>query len=75
MSEGRKLLEDAGHTVIGDNTSEAAHRTSYFATMGVQEVYEGKKPTCLINDIDYETARTYTDTKKTDTKPVGMFDF
>ena len=60
---------------IGGNTSEAAHRASYFAAMGVQEVYEGKKPTWPINDVDYKTAKTYTDTKKPDTKPAGMLDF
>ena len=60
---------------IGGNTTEAAHRASYFAAMGVQEVYEGKAPTWPINDVDYKTAKTYTDTKKPDTKPAGMFDF
>ena len=44
---------------IGGNTVEAAHRASYFA----------------INDIDYETAKTYTDVKVPKTKPMGMFDF
>ena len=38
-------------------------------------IYEGKKPTWPINDVDYATAKTYTDTKKPDTKPAGMFDF
>lgn len=60
---------------IGGNTSEAAHRASYFAAMGVQEVYEGKEPTWPIHDIDYATAATYTDTKKPDTKPAGMFEY
>ena len=60
---------------IGGNTTEAAHRASYFAAMGVQEVYEGKKPTWPINDIDYETAKVYTDTKKPDKKPAGMFEY
>lgn len=60
---------------IGGNTSEAAHRASYFAAMGVQEVYEGKEPTWPIHDIDYATAKTYDDVKKPDTKPAGMFDF
>lgn len=60
---------------IGGNTVEAAHRASYFAAMGVQEVYEGKTPTWPIHDIDYNTAPTYTDTKKPDKKPAGMFDF
>ncbi len=60
---------------IGGNTSEAAHRASYFAAMGVQEVYEGKEPTWPIHDIDYATAKTYDDIKKPDTKPAGMFDF
>ena len=60
---------------IGGNTQEAAHRASYFSAMGVQEVYEGKEPTWPIHDIDYETAKTYTDTKKPNTKPAGMFDF
>jgi D-3-phosphoglycerate dehydrogenase len=60
---------------IGGNTIEAAHRASYFAAMGVQEVYEGKEPTWPIHDVDYATAPTYTDTKKPDTKPSGMFDF
>ncbi|MCD8369472.1 MAG: hydroxyacid dehydrogenase [Clostridiales bacterium] len=60
---------------IGGNTVEAAHRASYFAAMGVQEVYEGKEPTWPINDVDYTTAKTYDDTKKPDTKPAGMFDF
>ena len=60
---------------IGGNTTEAAHRASYFAAMGVQEVYEGKQPTWPINDVDYATATTYTDTKKPDKKPAGMFDF
>ena len=60
---------------IGGNTSEAAHRASYFAAMGVQEVYEGKTPTWPIHDIDYETARTYDDVKLPTTKPAGMFDF
>jgi len=60
---------------IGGNTTEAAHRASYFAAMGVQEVYEGKEPTWPIHDIDYATAQTYDDVKKPDTKPAGMFDF
>ncbi len=60
---------------IGGNTVEAAHRASYFAAMGVQEVYEGKTPTWPINDVDYKTAKTYTDTKKPNTVPAGMFDF
>lgn len=60
---------------IGGNTTEAAHRASYFAAMGVQEVYEGKTPTWPINDVDYETAKTYDDVKKPDTKPAGMFDY
>lgn len=60
---------------IGGNTVEAAHRASYFAAMGVQEVYSGKEPTWPIHDVDYATAQTYTDTKKPDTKPAGMFDF
>lgn len=58
---------------IGGNTTEAAHRASYFAAMGVQEVYEGKQPTWPINDVDYATAPTYTDTKKPGTKPADMF--
>lgn len=60
---------------IGGNTAEAAHRASYFAAMGVQEVYEGKEPTWPIHDVDYATAKIYTDTKKPDTMPAGMFDF
>lgn len=60
---------------IGGNTSEAAHRASYFSAMGVQEVYEGKEPTWPIHDIDYATAKTYDDVKKPDAKPAGMFDF
>ena len=60
---------------IGGNTEEAAHRASYFAAMGVQEVYSGKTPTWPIHDVDYATAPTYTDTKKPDTKPAGMFDY
>ena len=60
---------------IGGNTTEAAHRASYFAAMGVQEVYEGKEPTWPIHDIDYATAKTYDDVKKPNTKPAGMFDF
>ena len=58
---------------IGGNTTEAAHRASYFAAMGVQEVYEGKQPTWPINDVDYATAPTYTDTRKPDTKLADMF--
>lgn len=60
---------------IGGNTAEAAHRASYFAAMGIQEVYEGKNPTWPIHDVDYETAETYTDIKKPDVKPSGMFDY
>ena len=60
---------------IGGNTTEAAHRASYFSAMGVQEVYEGKEPTWPIHDIDYATAPTYTDTKKPDKKPAGMFEY
>lgn len=60
---------------IGGNTVEAAHRASYFSAMGVQEVYEGKQATWPINDVDYVTAQTYTDTKKGSGEPVGMFSF
>jgi D-3-phosphoglycerate dehydrogenase len=60
---------------IGGNTTEAAHRASYFAAMGVQEVYEGKAPTWPIHDVDYATAETYTDTKKGTGKTAGIFDF
>jgi len=38
-------------------------------------LYEGKEPTWPIHGIDYNTAPTYTDTKKPNTKPAGMFDF
>ena len=60
---------------IGGNTTEAAHRASYFSAMGVQEVYEGKKPTWPINDVDYATAKTYDDVKVPDRKPAGMFEY
>ncbi len=60
---------------IGGNTVEAAHRASYFSAMGINEVYEGKKPTWPINDVDYETAKTYDDTFVPDKKKAGMFDF
>lgn len=60
---------------IGGNTVEAAHRASYMAAMGVEEVYEGKEPTWPIRAIDYATAKTYTDTKKPDRHPAGMFDY
>lgn len=60
---------------IGGNTVEAAHRASYFSAMGVQEVYEGKQATWPINDVDYVTAPTYTDTKKGSGEAVGMFSF
>ena len=60
---------------IGGNTTEAAHRASYFAAMGVEEVYEGKEPTWPINDVDYATAKTYDDVKKPNTKPAGMFEY
>lgn len=53
---------------IGGNTTEAAHRASYFAAMGVEEVYEGKKPDLAHHEVDYATAPTYTDTKKPDKK-------
>lgn len=60
---------------IGGNTIEAARRASYFCAMGIQEVYEGKEPTWPIHDIDYKTAKTYSDTKKPERKSAGMFDF
>ena len=60
---------------IGGNTTEAAHRASYFSAMGVQEVYEGKAPTWPINDVNYATAKTYDDVKKPDKKPAGMFEY
>ena len=60
---------------IGGNTVEAAHRASYFAAMGVNEVAEGKEPTWPINDVDYETATTYDDVIVPDKKKAGMFDF
>lgn len=60
---------------IGGNTKEAAHRASYFCAMGIQEVYEGKQPTWTINNIDYATAETYTDTKTASTVSSGMFDY
>jgi len=58
---------------IGGNTVEAAHRASYFAAQGVEEVYEGKTPTWPIHDIDYETAVTYDDVVVPQKKPSGMF--
>lgn len=60
---------------IGGNTKEAAHRASYFCAMGIQEVYEGKQPTWPINDVDYATAVTYEDTKKSGNQSAGMFDY
>lgn len=60
---------------IGGNTIEAAHRASYFAAMGIGEVYQGKEPTWPIHDVDYATAPIYIDLKKPSTKPIGMFDF
>ena len=60
---------------IGGNSEEAAERASYHAAMGVIEIAQGKQPTWQINDIDYATAPTYTDTKKPDKKPVGKYDY
>ena len=60
---------------VGGNSIEAALRASYMSAMGVVEAMEGKTPTWPIPYIDYETAETYTDTKKPDTKPVGMYDY
>ena len=60
---------------VGGNTVEAAMRASYMAAMGVVEMQEGKQPTWPIPDIDYNTAKTYTDIKKPDKKPSGMYDF
>lgn len=60
---------------IGGNTVEAAHRASYFAAMGVNEVAAGKEATWPIHDIDYETAPVYTDVIVPDKKKAGMFDF
>jgi D-3-phosphoglycerate dehydrogenase len=60
---------------IGGNSEEAAERASYHAAMGVIEIAQGKEPTWPINDIDYATAPTYTDTKKPDKKPVGKYDY
>lgn len=48
---------------IGGNTTEAAHRVSYFAALGVQQVYEGRTPSWPIEDVDYTTAPVYFDTK------------
>jgi len=60
---------------IGGNTSEAAHRASYFSAMGVCEVAAGKTPTWPINDVDYKTAKTYDDVKSSGHTKAGMFDF
>lgn len=60
---------------VGGNSVEAAMRASYMSAMGVEEVYEGKEPTWPIPMIDYATATVYTDTKKPDTKPAGMYDY
>lgn len=60
---------------IGGATTEASRRASYFAAMGVQEVYEGKEPTWPISDIDYTTAKAYTDTKKGMAHIIGLFDY
>lgn len=51
------------------------YKPTSFSAIDIQDVYDSKKPTWPINDVDYETAKTYTDTKKPDTKPAGMFDF
>ena len=59
---------------IGGNSTDAAHRASYFAAMGVQEVYEGKTPSWPIRDVDYATAETYSDVRASGRKPRGMFD-
>ncbi len=78
VDPGNKLLTLENVIIyphIGGNTVEAAHRASYFSAMGIQEVYEGKKPTWPIRDIDYSTAVVYTDTKKPDSLPAGMFNF
>ena len=59
---------------IGGSTEEATRRASYFAALGIEQVYENKEPFWPIQDIDYTTAPTYTDTKKPNSKPAGMFD-
>ncbi|PZL84707.1 hydroxyacid dehydrogenase, partial [Pantoea sp. ARC270] len=38
-------------------------------------MYEGKAPTWPIPVIDYQTARTYADTKESHKIPAGMFDY
>ena len=60
---------------IGGNSEEAAFRASYMSAMGIIEVLKGKEVTWPIPDIDYDTAETYDDVKKPDTKPVGLYDY
>lgn len=60
---------------VGGNTVEAAMRASYMSAMGIEEMYEGKEPTWPIPMIDYATAPTYTDVKRPDKAPVGMYDY
>lgn len=78
VKKDNKLLELDNIIIyphIGGNTVEAAHRASYFAAMGVEEVYEGKDPTWPINDINYETAQTYDDVLIPEKEPSGLFDY
>lgn len=58
---------------IGGSTTEASHRASYCAAVGIQEAYDGKTPTWPVPFIDYETAPIYNDVRKPQTHNVGMF--
>lgn len=46
---------------IGGNTVEAAHRASYMAAQGIEELYEGKTPTWPIRNVNWAEAKTYQD--------------
>lgn len=46
---------------IGGNTVEAAHRASYMAAQGIEELYEGRTPTWPIRNVNWAEAKTYQD--------------
>lgn len=46
---------------IGAATKEATDRASLHCAMGIVEVAEGKEPTWPVREIDWNTAKTYTD--------------
>lgn len=77
LTPDREVLHTPGIYVtphMGGSTVEANERVAMMDAIGIQEIFEGKKPSWPIPETDYSKLPRYTDTKEAEVKAPELLD-